>query len=385
MKEYFGTPHVREMAPWISILIDLFRERQNVDLHIVAPNVFSNNDCDFERDGIKYHFYKIVPLPYNFAPFRKLYTLFRIDDRTNFYWVKRKIMNCISKINPDIIHLHGAENPYYSAGILPLLNKYPTITTIQGFIRNSSNITSQIKNKIYVEEAILRNSKNVGIRTDEMSKIALQLNPNAILHFHNYPIEIPIDSKINIGKNEPIDCLFFARVCKDKGIEDLLRAISIVKRAYPNVSLSVIGGSSNSYFSYLRALCAELDIQNNVQFIGFLASQKDIYKYALNAKICVLPTYHDIIPGTIIESMFLKLPVIAYAVGGIPELNRDEETVILIEKFNIKQLADKIKQLLADADLRKNLSDKAHVLVQVKFNNRNIAGEILDIYKTILD
>ena len=58
-----------------------------------------------------------------------------------------------------------------------------------------------------------------------------------------------------------------------------------------------------------------------LNLLGFLKSQQDIYEHAIHSRIYVLPTYHDIIPGTIIESMFMKLPGIAYAVGGIPELN----------------------------------------------------------------
>ena len=50
-------------------------------------------------------------------------------------------------------------------------------------------------------------------------------------------------------------------------------------------------------------------------------------KHAINARICVLPTYHDILPGTILESMFMKLPVIAYDVTGLSELNDKGQSV----------------------------------------------------------
>ncbi len=42
IKEYFKTPEVKEMAPWIFNLIALFQESNEIDLHVVAPNIFTN-------------------------------------------------------------------------------------------------------------------------------------------------------------------------------------------------------------------------------------------------------------------------------------------------------------------------------------------------------
>lgn len=384
MKRHFDNPQLKEMAPWISILIELFHARSDVELHIVAPNIFNNTDCEFMNDGVVYHFYKRFPMPFNSLFFRKSYNILRIDDRSNYFWIKRKIANCIRKIDPDIIHLHGAENPYYSAGILSLFNDYPVLVTVQGFVRNATfnpNLTKTIK----IEEEILLRAKNIGVRTEEMRKIVLQLNSKAVLHFHNYPIAYPSIVKENIGKDEPIDCLFFARVCKDKGIEDLLKAISIIKNNYPKISLAIVGSIGSRYLSFLQSLCNELNIVNNIQFVGFLSTQEDVYQYALQSKVCVLPTYHDIIPGTIIESMFLKLPVVTYAVGGIPELNKNEITVITGEKCNINQLAENILLLLNDINKRVILAERAYKYAKHKFGNEFIVNDIVDAYKLILN
>jgi glycosyltransferase involved in cell wall biosynthesis len=352
IKEHFKMPQFNEFAPWIDILIELFKTQPDVDLHIVAPNVFNNTDCSFKKDGINYHFYKRIPIPYNNKYVRKIHTFLKVEQITNFFWIKYKVANCIHKINPDIIHLHGAENPYYSAGILPLFGKYPILTTIQGFIRNSSDISYNVKKAIEIEEAIIKKSKHIGIRTDDMSEIALKINPEATLHYHFYPLSIPPLVKNNIGKAEPIDCVFFANVTKDKGIEDLLSAISIVKKMFPDISLSVIGSTKNKYLAYLKKVCSELNIEKNVTFLGFLPTQEDIYKYTLQAKMCVMPTYHDIIPGTIIE--------------------------------NINQLAEKIIQLLNNADSRKRLAEKAYTNAYELVNNNKVITDMLKAYKSII-
>ena len=386
MLGYFKKNKGNEFAPWISILIDQFKTEDSVELHIVAPNVITNEDRNFIKDGIHYHFYKYLPfIPVFNRYFRKIYYILKIEQITDCFWIKHKVPTIINSINPDIIHLHGAENPYYSAGILPIIKKYPLITTIQGFIRQSVKKDWETKQRIRIEDEIINSCKHIGTRTEDMNTTVLQINHSACLHFHNYPLEIPSIVKGNIGGDEPVDCLFFARVCKDKGIEDLLDAIAIVKQKIPNISLHVIGSASWSYLSFLNQKCKQLDIEENVRFLGFFKTQKDIYKYALQAKVYVIPTYHDIIPGTLLESMFIKLPAIAYSVGGIPEINSKEETVKLVEKQNVEQLANSIQTLLESPELRKELAERAYSWANRRINNGAIVEDILKAYKTILN
>ena len=384
MKEYFDTPNVNEFAPWISALIELIKKSNEIELHIVTPNVFTNRDCDFKKDGITYHFYKSVPIPYNNSFFKRLYYGFQIESITNYFWIKKKIIRAIKQIAPNMIHLHGAENAYYSAGILPLIGKYPILTTIQGFIRNSSDTSFNIRKRIAIEEEIIRRSNHFGVRTDEMSEIVKVINPLALLHLHNYPLEMPSEYKDNIGEEEPIDCLFFARVEKDKGIEDLLAAISIIKQSIPAISVTIIGDAASRYLAYLKNMCLKLDIAGNVQFEGFLPTQEDIYPYLKKSKICVLPTYHDILPGTILLSMFMKLPVVAYAVGGLPELNIKDETILLAEKQNIYQLAELIMRLLNNVSLREILAEKAYKYASIRFDNSRVISDITNAYLEVL-
>ena len=378
MNVYFKPHHVRELAPWISNLIELFREQTEVELHIVAPNIFTNNDCFFVERGVYYHFYalrlKLIP--------KKVNKLLKIFFGSNFTGIQSKISKIIDEIQPQIIHLHGAENPYYSAGIIPLIGKYPVMLTIQGFIRNSSSKTKKIKRDIKIEEEIIKNVIHFGVRSKEMAEIILSLNPEAQLYYHNYPITIPMYIKNN--ESSTYDIVFFARVHKDKGIEDLLQAIALIKKGGKDISLHIIGPIGWVYKQHLQILIKSLAIESNVVWVGFIEDQQGIFKYAVNAKICVLPTYHDIIPGTIIESMFMKLPVIAYAVGGIPELNENECTIILVDKQNINQLAENILQLLNNTDLRKSLAGKAFCHAKERFNNNNVVPDIVNAYRSIL-
>jgi len=377
-KEYFHTPEIKEFSPWINSLIKLFKDvNNNIEIHVVAPNVFNNTDHYLKNDNIYYHFYKyktdLIP--------RKIYNYFSINVFTNNFYIKNKIKKIINEIKPDLIHLHGAENPYYSAGILPVLNNYPTFLTIQGFIRNSTAKDFRTKHRIKIEEEIIKRIKYFGVRTKEMMNIILSLNPKAKFYWHNYPINIAEFQKSN---ESDYDIVFFARVCKDKGIEDLLVALSIVKQEIPNVCLHIIGPISNSYKYKLNNMIQKLHLEQNVIFKGFMPTQDEVFKHVVKAKICVLPTYNDIIPGTIIESMYMKLPVIAYAVDGIAELNQNTETIRLVNKQDINSLAKEILYLLNNEIKRVKMANDAYDYAKKRFNNEVIVPILLEIYYEII-
>jgi len=375
--EHFNDKQINPFAPWINGLIKIFEKNEDVDLYIVAPNYFINKTYRFKSNNIRYYLFKI-----NY-PFSKIKYL-----NLNILWFgKKNVHQIIDSIKPDIIHLHGAENAYYSSTLLPLLNKYPTIVTIQGFVFKSSkkkwlNEIVRLR-RIKTEKKILTSAKNFGIRAKFMKETIQSFNPTAKFYWHNYPVNIPIISEKEYKLEKEYDCVFFARLTRDKGIEDLLIAISLVKKIKKDISLIVLGGASDFYFSYLKQKCKKLNIEKNVKFFGFLP-QDQLFKTAIQAKISILPTYHDIIPGTVIESMFLKLPVISYNVDGLPDINETGENIILIERADVNGIADWILKLLVNDKLRHEYEMKGYKRAEEMYRNENIYEDLLSIYEEIM-
>jgi len=379
---HFGNWNIKESSPWINGLITLFSNNETVDLHIVAPNVYNNRDLSFRKSGITYHLYKEFP---SFIP-RKLDRYIRWNYRTGFASLKKKVSAIVDAIQPDIVHLHGAENAYYSAAILPLMDRYKTMVTIQGFIMDSSpeGIDRYVRReRIRVEKLILSKGANFGIECEFMVEKIREFNPGAHFFRHHYPVTIPGQAKDYAQNGEEYDCVFFGRICRDKGIEDLIRAIGLVKRSKPDVTLHVIGSMDNEYADFLNNLCRENGILDNISFTGFMKTQDQLFREALKAKVTVLPTYHDALPGTVVESMFMKIPVIAYNVGGIPELNTRGNAVILVEKGDIEAMAVKITELLNDREYRKRLGESAFGIIHDMIRPDRIAGDILEAYDRI--
>jgi glycosyltransferase involved in cell wall biosynthesis len=95
----------------------------------------------------------------------------------------------------------------------------------------------------------------------------------------------------------------------------------------------------------------------------------------------VLPTHHDVIPRSIIESMYIGTPVISTNVGGLPDLNLHEQTCILVEKNDVNQLAESIFDLLNNKHLQEQLVINAREMVFRDFNVQTIADRLIEIYR----
>lgn len=369
-KEIKPLKKVKEYAPWITNLIPLFENDDNVELHIVAQHDWLPQSKHYQKNGVHYHFIKKgIPFLGRHWP-----GFFRADAWTGFFVWKHKTRKIINTIKPDIIHLHGAENEFCTA-ITQFHGKYPVFITIQGFIHKSSVKSKLVEARSQKELEIVRMFRHFGYRTKTMGEDIKSINPEAVLHWHNYVIKLPTP----VAAEKKYDLVFFARLSKDKGIEDLLQAVALIKKDKPDISLCVIGGGKTDT---LQSLAAELGIDKNIYWAGFLPTQEDVHKLAASARISVLPTYHDIIPGTIIESMYLKLPVVAYDVGSIHEVNEKEEIITLVEKHDIRGLANSIITLLNNPEEQKYLSiSGCHRAAEMfKKNGDKVKDSLLEAY-----
>jgi len=369
---------INEIAPWIPLSYNILKNDQDIELHIISPHEYISGVKKFQQEGLHFYFYNAhMPILGRHWP-----GFFKWDYISSFSRNKRITKKLVERIQPDIIHLHGAENAYYSSSVLQFINKYPTILNVQGFVSKSSTKGSkQVKKRIAVEAEILRKMKNAFYRTKTMAEDIKSFNPNINLFWNTYPQK---EIRLLEKAQKKFELVFFARISKDKGIVDLIKALAIIKEKKPNITLCVIG---SGHIEPFKLLAQELGVAQNITWAGFLPTQNDVHRIALQAKISVLPTYHDIISGTILESMFLKLPVVAYNVGSIHEVNEKEEIISLVDKQDIEGLAKAIENLLDNSDLRAERAEKGYKRAVEMFahSDEEIRESLLDAYYKVIE
>ena len=96
--------------------------------------------------------------------------------------------------------------------------------------------------------------------------------------------------------------------------------------------------------------------------------------------ILVVPSRMESIPQVIKEAFYLKIPVIATNVGGIPEIVKNNETGILVTSENPSEMTKSINTLLENSELQKKLVNNAHDFILENFSWEKLLPKYLDLY-----
>ena len=153
--------------------------------------------------------------------------------------------------------------------------------------------------------------------------------------------------------SKPVQLLHIGRFNYQKNHRGLLDAFSLILQKHPNCCLNLLGDGELQ--QEVEAYARELGIREKVIFHG---SQTDVYPYLHDADIFLLPSKFEGMPMTIIEAMGTGLPVVASAVGGVPDMLRNGESGMLVSQ-EPRSVADAVLQLLQQEDLRKALGENA--------------------------
>ena len=117
-------------------------------------------------------------------------------------------------------------------------------------------------------------------------------------------------------------------------------------------------------------------LEKYVKFIGF----QDSTKWYPEFDIFILPSLSEGFPLTILEALSSGIPCLATNVGGIPEILNDE---FLVEKWDYKNLANKIIELLKDPQKRDRIGLEGRRLVKRKFSLDNMVSDYMNLYKEV--
>lgn len=160
---------------------------------------------------------------------------------------------------------------------------------------------------------------------------------NAVLR--EFPSELELK-----GEQKKYDLLFVGSLLKAKGILDLIRAVAVLSRKTGRAySLAVAGEGPQK--TAARALSKQLGIEKNVTFLGYLGCSKKLGRLFRQSKLFILPSYTEGLPRAMIESMYLRTPVLCSSVGGIKYIIRDGQNGFLVTPGDPLLLAKKIETI----------------------------------------
>ncbi len=143
----------------------------------------------------------------------------------------------------------------------------------------------------------------------------------------------------------PVRLVTVARLSAEKGIDDLLRAIAVLRDQGTHVTLEIAG--EGPMRTELEALTEALRLSDRVQFAGFVPYGPKLIELLDRGEVFVLPSRSEGLPHALVEAMARALPVVATAVGGIPAFLAGDGGVV-VPVGDPLALATALAQLNAD-------------------------------------
>lgn len=179
------------------------------------------------------------------------------------------------------------------------------------------------------------------------------------------------------------DMLVLGTACRfhpQKGLAHLITAFATVSNRMPNVHLVLVG--DGELRDALEEQVQMLRLAEQVTFTGF---RTDVLTVLTQLDLFVLPSLWEGLPLVLLEAMAARLPVIATAVGGTPELVVDGETGLLVPAADATALAEAIQHLLANHELRQAMGRQGRLRVEQKFSAAKAVKETTALYEHLCD
>lgn len=195
----------------------------------------------------------------------------------------------------------------------------------------------------------------------------------------------PIREELGIAPTAPLVGAV-GRIDPAKGYDALMDAIKILRNAFPDLRLLVVGpvfeAKHQAYMDKLQQNVKNDNLLNVVFFSGFRADALEIEK-ALD--ILVHPAIcPDSLPRVILEAAAFAKPIIASRIGGIPEILEDQVSGILVESGDGNALATALATLLAHTAQAKQLGMAARKKMEKTFTAEKHLDAVVSLYESLL-
>jgi glycosyltransferase involved in cell wall biosynthesis len=167
-----------------------------------------------------------------------------------------------------------------------------------------------------------------------------------------------------------------------KGPLPLVEGFRIASTFIPAAELTSAGDGSQRQEIAQTLRSSGLDARCN--FVGIYSTIQERYEFMRDIDVFVLPSLTEGTPNVIAEAMAQGKPIVATAVGGIPDMV-SEEVGLLVPPNDPKALGAAMAQLATDAELRKSMGTAARRKYEELFTPAAVVPLLIDFYKHVID
>jgi glycosyltransferase involved in cell wall biosynthesis len=298
----------------------------------------------------------------------------------------QKLKRLVREVKPDLIQTHAVKS-HFLTRLSGLPRSIPWIAFHHGYTsttwrtklyneldRWSLKAASQVVtvSRVSVEQLTLKGIKSEKIRIIHNAVSAtygIDTGNASQVDTLRESLGIPVGQKI---------ILSVGRLSKEKDQVALVEAMRELRGPSPPYLLIVGGGPEHKA---ILERARGLGLTNRVILTG---QQDEVGPFYALADMVVISSRSEGSPNVLLEALAAGVPLVATAVGGIPEMVTDGEHALLVQHGNARQMAEAIDKLLGTKGLAQHLMEHGKMLIRTRFSPAERARILSEMYRNIL-
>jgi glycosyltransferase involved in cell wall biosynthesis len=302
---------------------------------------------------------------------------------TAFWRVRREIGNLAVREEVDIIHSISYPAALYAAFAaralkLPHIWHEHGIKRIHRFNRPIYRwVGNSCSHVVGPSDAVVARLREAGITPAKLRTVYNGIDLDKFTRRDDEMRRMRLELGLRVGEHS---VALIGQLLPHKGHQLLIDAAPAVLRAYPRTKFFFIGALENPpYEAALRTAILAKDLTEHFVFTGWI---RDVHTAISVMDMSVVPTLTpEPAALSLMEAMAIGCPLVASRTGGTTELVVERETGLLFEPGNVNQLADRIIEILGDADLRRRLALGGRKRMAEHFSLERHLDEVTRLYE----
>lgn len=253
---------------------------------------------------------------------------------------------------------HSRERLYNRMDRLSLPTAHAVVTVCEAFARQLTTFAGVARERIHVQHNSIRRDETAGAEEAARS----------------------FRASLGVREDERL-VLAIGRLSSEKAHADLLRAFAHLSADNPEIAARLVIVGDGPERERLEAAARSSGVAGRVRFAGQLSDVRPCYAAA---DVLALPSHSEGSPYVLLEAMAAGLPVVATAVGGVPEMVQDETSALLVPARDPRALAAALARVLTDRELARKLAANAATLVATRYSPETYVRALVEIYRGVM-
>lgn len=285
------------------------------------------------------------------------------------------VVRLARKTDADIIHAHWLIPQGIAAILANILLSKPVLISVHGsdvLALNNPPAAALKRFAINAAHTVVANSSSSYAHLEKL------------VPSRTYPI-IPVGTRVSDfishpSIHSPLRILFIGRLSEEKGTDDLIAALAILKKSGIPFAAKIAG--SGPLESVLKKQAEASDLSEDIEFIGWVA-RRDIDALYDWADVFVGPSLREALGVVFMEAGAHGLPVVTTNIGGIPDVVVHGITGITVPPHKPGEIADAIQKLVNNPSMYRDMGKAAREHIAANFSWVSVAQRYDELYKEL--